>query len=93
MAESPWMRKKIVSTLFSKVMGEEKMEETTRIKEILRNEAQKKVWASIHRELNQTWNPSPTRVGVPMSNGTVKKCSTKEEVEYVIGEEILERFS
>ena len=57
------------------------MEEVTRIKEILRNKEQKKIWATIHREINQTCNPSQTRVEVPMSNGTVRECNTKEEVE------------
>ena len=57
------------------------------------NEAQKKVWESIHRELNQTWNSSPTRVEIPMSDGTAKECNTKEEVKQGIGEEISGRFS
>ena len=52
MAESPWMHREILSTLLSGAMGEEKLGEATRIKETLRNESQKKVWASIHMELN-----------------------------------------
>ena len=54
MAESPWMQKEFLSTLLQEAMEEGKMEESTRIKEISRNEPEKKVWASIHRELNQT---------------------------------------
>ena len=69
------------------------MEEATRIKEILCNEAQKKIWVSIHRELNQTCNPSPTRVEVPMIDGIVRECNTKEEVEQGIGDETSEQFS
>ena len=69
------------------------MEEATRIKEILRNEAQKKIWVTIHRELNKTCNPSTTRVEVPMSDGTVKECNTEEEVKQGIGDKISEQFS
>ena len=93
MTESPLMHKEFLSTLPSEAMGEDKLKEATRIKEILRNEAQKKVWVSIHRELNQTRNPSPTRVKIPMSDGTPKECNTEEEGKQGIGEEILERFS
>ena len=74
-------------------MGEDKLEEATWIKEILRNEAQKKAWASIHRELNQTRNQNPMQAEVPMSDGTAKEYNTKEEIEQCIKEEISERFS
>ena len=43
MAESPWMWKEFLPTLLSEAMGEDKVEEATRTKEILRNEAQKRV--------------------------------------------------
>ena len=48
MAESPWMRKKILSTLPREALGDNKVEEATSIKEILCNEAQKKTWKTIH---------------------------------------------
>ena len=48
MAESPWMRKEFLSTLLREAIRDEKVEEATRIKEILHNKAQKKIWASIH---------------------------------------------
>ena len=60
-------------------MENEKVEEAKRIKGILRNEAQKKACASIHRELKQTRNPSPTRVEVPLSDGTIRECVTKNK--------------
>ena len=93
MAESPWMRKEFLSILLREVLGDDTLEEATRIKEILRNEAQNKIWAIIHQEINQTHNPSPTRIEVPMSDGTVRECNTEEEVEQGIGDEISERFS
>ena len=69
------------------------MEEATRLKEIVRDEAQKKVWASIHRELQQTRNPSQTRVKVPLSDGTTREYVTKEQIEEAIGGQIDMRFS
>ena len=73
------------------------MEESTRTKEILQNEAQRqrqrKEWGSIHKELNKTQNPSPMRVEVPISGITTKECTTNKEVEEGIGGEISERFS
>ena len=45
------MRKEFLSRLLQEAIGDEKVEEATRIKGILRNEAQKKIWANIHREL------------------------------------------
>ena len=93
MAESPWMRKEFLTTLLRDAMDEEKMEEATRVKEILQNEAQKKVWSGIKRVVNPPQNPSPTKVEVPQSDGTIKECTTKEEVEKGIMREISERFS
>ena len=93
MTEFPWMRKEFLSTLLRNAMGDEKVEEATRMEEFLQNEAQRKIWVSIHRELNQTWNPIATKVEVPMGDGTTKKCNTKEEVEQGIRDEISERFS
>ena len=58
-----------------------------------RNEVQKKVWVLLHQELQQTRNPSPTRVKVPQSDGTTRECVTKEQVEEAIGGEIDTRFS
>ena len=69
------------------------MDNVTRLKEILRNKAQKKVWASIHRKLQQARNPSPTRVKVPQSDDTTRECVTKEQVEEAIGGIIDTRFS
>ena len=75
------MRKEFLSTLLREAMKDGKMEESTRINEIQQNEAQTKVWASIHRELNETRNTSLTKVEVPMSDGTTKGYTTKKEVE------------
>ena len=93
MAESPWMRKEFLTSLLQEAMDEEKTAEATRVKEILRNEAQKKVWSGIKRVVNPPRNPSPTVVEVPQSDGTIKVCTTKEEVEEGIMGEISERFS
>ena len=57
---------------------------------ILHNKSQKKIWATIHRELNQTRTPCPTRIEVPMADGTVRECNTKEEVKQGIGNEVSE---
>ena len=65
MAESPWMRKKFLLSQLQEAMKDERVDEATTLKEILRDEAQKKVWAFIHWELRQTRSPSPTRVKFP----------------------------
>ena len=93
MAESPWMRKEFLSKLLQEAISKEKVAEATRIKEILRNKSQKKIWATIHRELSQNHTPCPTQIEVPMADGTVRECNTKEEVEQGVGDEISERFS
>jgi len=51
MEESPWMSKEFLSKLLQEAISKEKVEETTRIKGILRNESQKKIWATIHWKL------------------------------------------
>ena len=43
MTKSPWMHKELLFILLSEAMRKYEMEEATRVKEILRNEAQKKV--------------------------------------------------
>ena len=66
MAESPWMRKEFLSRLLQEAISDDKEEEATRIKGILCNKLQKKIWATIHRELKQSRAPSPTRIEVQM---------------------------
>ena len=85
--------KEFLSRLLQEAISDNKEEEATRIKGILRNELQKKIWATIHRELNQSCASTPTRIEVPMENGTVRECNTKEELKQGIGDEVLERFS
>ena len=63
------------------------------LKEIPRNEAQRKVWAYIHQELHQARNPNTTTVEVPQSDGTTRECVTKEKVKEAIGGETDTRSS
>ena len=77
MVESPWMHKEFSSKLLQEAISKEKVEEATRIKGILSNKSQKKIWATIQREFNQTYTPCPTRIEVPMADGTVWECNTK----------------
>ena len=87
------MRKEFLFKLLQEAISQEKVEEATRIKGILCNESQKKIWATIHHELNQTRSHCPTRIEVPMADGRVRECNTKEEVKQGIGDDILECFS
>ena len=47
MTESPWMRKEFLVSQLRESMEDEGVDEATRHEEFLRNEAPKKVWASI----------------------------------------------
>ena len=51
------------------------------------------MWGSIHWELQQTRNPSPTKVEVPQIDDTTRECVTKEQVKEAIGGEIDTRFN
>ena len=69
------------------------MNDARRLKENLRNEAKKKVRASIHQELQQTRNPNPIRVKVSQNDTMARGCVTKEQVKEAIGGEIDTIFS
>ena len=92
-AEPPWMREQFLTTQLQDAMKNKKDEEAIKIKEILRNEVQKKTWAAIHRELNQKQNASVNRIEVPRKDGSTRECTTKESVEEGIAQEISSRFS
>ena len=87
------MHKEFLFNLLQEAISKEKVEEATRIKGILHNKSQKKIWATIHRKLNQTHTPCPTRTEVLMSDGTVREYNIKEGVEQGVMDKISERFS
>ena len=61
----------------------EKEEEAKRLKEILQDEAQEKAWASVHRQLKQTRDPSPMEVKPPwmiaQQDSVLQKSRLKKE--------------
>ena len=59
MAKLPWMRKEFVSRLLQEAISDDKEEEATRIKGILRNESQKKIWATIAASSSNLEPPAP----------------------------------
>ena len=54
----------------------------------LKRGAKEGVGASIHRELKQTRNPSPTRIEVPLDDDTMREYVANEQVKEGIAEEI-----
>ena len=48
MADSPWMRKTFLSKNLADAIQNEQSDEAKRIKEVLRNEAERKEWQGIH---------------------------------------------
>ncbi|KAL7536732.1 hypothetical protein ACHAXR_007366 [Thalassiosira sp. AJA248-18] len=81
LAELPWLRKQYLHAKLQDALDQGKDEDAGRLKEILRNEAQKREWQGIHRVTKPRGVTSVTRVEVPQSNGAPIKCTTKETVE------------
>jgi hypothetical protein len=54
MADSPWMRKKFLTDKLMEAIESDRVEEAKIVKDLLRNEAQKKTWGGIHRTMGKS---------------------------------------
>jgi hypothetical protein len=54
MADSPWMRKKFLTDKLMEAIESDRVEEAKIVKDLLRNEAQKKTWGGIHRTMGMS---------------------------------------
>ena len=93
MAESPWMRKQFLTDKLLAAIDSDRTEEAKRVKDMLRNEAQKKEWAGIKRSMGNGGSGAVTEVDKPLEDGSSEQCTTKETVEEAIGLEIKQRFN
>ena len=73
-------------------MEAEREEEVTRLRAMLRAEAQAKAWRSIKSVTESSAFNSVTRVEVPLVDGMTQECTTKETVERGIARENSKRF-
>ena len=92
LAESPWMRRTYMSEKLQAAIAAEREEEVTRLRAMLRAEAQAKAWRSIKSVTESSAFNSVTRVEVPLVDGTTQECTTKETVERGIARENSKRF-
>lgn len=92
MAKSGWLRQQYLTSRLQEEIGKKNQENADRLQEILRNEAQKKVWRGIHRVTKPNRNGSAVRVEVPQKEGPPIVCDTKETVEAAIAGENSKRF-
>jgi len=92
MTDSPWMRKQFLTNKLMAAIENDQAEEAKRVKDMLRNEAQKKEWAGIKCSMGNGGNGVVVEVDKPVENGKAEKCDTKETVEGGIGTEIEQWF-
>ena len=92
LAESPWMRRNYISEKLQAAIESEREEEATRLRAMLRAEAQAKAWRSIKGVTVPSAFNSVDRVEVPLMDGSIKECNTKETVERGIASENSKRF-
>ena len=92
-AKSPRIQKQYLNIKLQDALHSEKKEDTLHISEILWNEAQKKTWAVIPREIKQRKNASVMKVDSTRLYGSVEECTMMKTVEKETAQEILGHFS
>lgn len=92
MAESPYLRKQFLYGKLNDAIDTGRDQEAKRIQEVLRNEAQRKMWQGIHRATKPRGLMSVTRVEVPQEDGSVIEHTTKETIEHALMSELSTRF-
>ena len=88
MADSLWMRKTFLSQKLANTIQNEQSDEAKRIKEVLRNEAERKEWQGIHRATKADRAGAISFVDVKQANGSTVRMDTKEQCEQTIQDEL-----
>ena len=92
MADAPWMRKVFLQSQLNDAVDEKREDDAKRIREIMRNEAQKREWRGIHRVTKGSTINSVTYCDLQLPDGTLRRCETKQEVEAAIASTLSTRF-
>ena len=92
MAASPYLRKQYLHQRLHDAIENGRDDEAKYVQNIIRGEAQRKVWQGIKRTVKGTSHAAVVRVEVPQADGSVIECTTKEAVEKAIMDELSTRF-
>ena len=92
MADSPWMRKQFLTDKLLTAIENDRAEEAKRVKDMLRNKAQKKEWEGIKQTMDIGGSGAVTEVDKPIKGEEAIHCDTEETVMEALGDEISKRF-
>ena len=92
MADSPWVRKQFLTDKLLAAIENNRAEEAKRVRDMLRNEAQKKEWGGIKRTMDTGGSGVVTEVSKPIEGKEAIHCNTKETIVEALGDEIFKRF-
>ena len=92
MADSPCMRKQFLTDKLLVVIEGNRAEEAKRVKDMLRNEAQKKEWGGIKRTMGTGGYGAVIEVDKLVEGDKTNHCDTEETVVEALGDEISKRF-
>ena len=86
------MRKQFLTDKLMAAIEGKREEEAKRVKDMLKNEAQKKEWGGIKRAMGTGGTGAVMEVDKPVEGEKSIHCDTQETVIEAIGEEISKRF-
>ena len=92
LADAPYLRKHFLHEKLNDAIANEREAEATRVKAILKGEAQRKCWQGIKRVTKAREVMSVTRVEVLQEDGTVVEHTEKEPIEEALKNELRTRF-
>ena len=85
MVDSPWMRKQFLTDKLLAAIEGDRVEEAKRVKDMLRNEAQKKEWGGIKRTMGTGGSGAVMEVDKPVEGEKAIHCDTEETVVEALG--------
>ena len=92
LAESPWIRTEYLTTKLPAAINTENDVDAMRLRSILCNEQQKKVWQGTYHVTKPTRPSGVTKANIPHADGALKVCNTQTSLEEGLASSLSKRF-